>query len=76
MGDVNGKLVVESVTPLVALRSLPKGEFIQRPHAPNKVYKKGGYDRATKSFECHDTDDINRSIWIKADKLVVAGFTF
>ena len=75
MVDLQGKCAV-SVAPLAVLRSLPKGEYIQRTHAPGKTYRKGDYDRATKSFECIDTDDINRSIFIKADKLVVAGFTF
>lgn len=58
------------------IKDLKKGEFIKRKADSNKVYIKGDYDRATKSFSCVEYEDINHEIFIKADKIVFYGFTF
>jgi hypothetical protein len=58
------------------INSVKIGEFIKRKADSNKVYKRGEYDRSTKSFELIDTDDINRSIYIKSGAMVFVGFTY
>ena len=61
------------------IKNLKKGEFIKRSvkGAPSsRVYIKGDYDRASKSYSCITYDDINQEIFIKADKMVFHGFTF
>ena len=58
------------------IKNLKKGEFIKRKEDSTKVYIKGDYDRATKSYSCIAYDDINKEIFIKANKKVFYGFTF
>jgi hypothetical protein len=58
------------------IKAVKQGEYIKRKADAKAVYIKGAYDRATKSFECTDTDDINKQIYIKADKPVFIGFTY
>lgn len=60
----------------VTIKSVKPGDYIKRKEDAKAVYIKGAYDRASKSFECTDTDDINRVIYIKADKTVFIGFTY
>ena len=59
-----------------AIKNLKKGEFIKRTETAKEVYIKGDYDRATKSFSCISYFDINKEIFIKANKEVFYGFTF
>lgn len=61
------------------IKNLKKGEFIKRAikgKPSEQVYIKGDYDRQTKSYSCIAYDDINKEIFIKADKIVFYGFTF
>lgn len=58
------------------IKELKKGEFLKRKADSNRVYIKGDYDRASKSFSCIAYDDINQEIFIKADKIVFVGFIF
>ncbi len=61
------------------IKNLKKGEFIRRcvKGSPAlRVYVKGDYDRATKSYSCIAYDDINQEIFIKAEKEVFFGFSF
>lgn len=58
------------------IKNLKKGEFIKRTETAQRVYIKGDYDRATKTYSCIAYDDINQEIFIKADKVVFYGFTF
>ena len=58
------------------IKNLKKGEFIKRKADSQQVYIKGDYDRQSKSFSCIAYDDINKEIFIKADKIVFYGFTF
>lgn len=60
----------------VVIKSVAPGEYIKRKADAKTVYIKGAYDRATKSFECTDVEDINRHVYIKADKPVFIGFTY
>jgi len=61
---------------ITAIRDLPKGEFFKRKADAKAVYKKGDYDRSSKSFSCIDCDDICREIFIKSNKPVFTGFTY
>jgi len=58
------------------LRSVKRGDFVKRKADSNKVYRKGDYDKATKSFSLIDCDDVNHEIFVKADKSVFIGFTY
>lgn len=61
------------------IKDLKKGEYIKRSikrQPSNEIYIKGDYDRATKSYSCIAFYDINKEIFIKADKEVFYGFTF
>lgn len=58
------------------IKEVKKGEFIKRKPDATRVYIKGDYDRASKSFSCIAYDDINQEIFIKANKKVFVGFTF
>lgn len=61
------------------IKNLKKGEYIKRSikgQPSERVYIKGDYDRATKSYSCIAFNDINQEIFIKADKMVFYGFTF
>lgn len=58
------------------IKELKKGEFLKRKADSKEVYIKGDYDRASKSFSCIAYSDINKEIFIKANKKVFVGFTF
>ena len=58
------------------IRNVKQGEFIKRKADSKAVFVRGSYDKASKCFECSDTEDIGRSIWIKASKPVFIGFTY
>jgi hypothetical protein len=60
----------------ITLKSVKPGDYVKRKADAVKVYIKGTYDRATKSFELKDVEDINRCVYVKADKIVVIGFTY
>jgi hypothetical protein len=60
----------------VTIKSVKPGDYIKRKADAKTVYIKGAYDRASKAFECTDTDDMNRVIYIKSDKTVFVGFTY
>lgn len=58
------------------IKELKRGEFFKRSEHAQRVYIKGDYDRATKSFSCIAYDDINQEIFIKANKEVFIDFIF
>lgn len=60
----------------ITLSAVKPGEFIKRTADAKATYIKGPYDRASKAFCCTDTEDISRSVYIKATKPVVVGFTY
>lgn len=58
------------------IRNLPKGELIKRSQHAVKVYVKGEYDRASKSFSVYDYNDINSEMFVKPKTKVWAGFIY
>ena len=61
------------------IKDLKKGEFFKRElkgQPSEKVYIKGDYDRATKTYSAVEFYDVNHEIFIKANKYVYVGFTF
>lgn len=58
------------------ISELKKDEFFKRKEGAGRVFIKGDYDRASKSYSCIAYDDINHEIFIKAYKKVIVGFTF
>ena len=64
------------MTQMMTLRDVKPDSFVKRFVDSKVVYRKGTYDRTTKSFELIDCDDVCRTIFVKADKPVVVGFTY
>lgn len=60
----------------ITLRNVKPGDFVKRKADAKSIYIKGAYDKTTKSFELVDVEDINRVVYIKADKPVYVGFTY
>ena len=60
----------------LTLNQVKAGDYIKRKIDAKAVYIKGAYDKATKSFSCVDCDDMNKEIFIKANKPVFVGFTY
>ena len=60
----------------ITLKNVKPGDYVKRKSDSKAVYIKGAYDKTTKSFELQDTEDMNRFVYIKADKLVYVGFTY
>ena len=60
----------------VLLRNIRRGEYVKRTPTAKTVYVRGGYDLATKSYSLTDCDDMNREIFVKANKVVFVGFTY
>jgi hypothetical protein len=60
----------------ITLKSVKPGDYVKRKSDSKAVYIKGDYDRTTKSFELKDVEDINRCVYVKADKIVFIGFTY
>ena len=58
------------------IRETTKGEFIKRTECAKTVYIRGDYIRDRKAFECYSFDDINKFVYIKADKNVFIDFEF
>ena len=60
----------------MTIAKVPKGEFFKRKENSKKVYTRGEYDRSEKKYECHDEDDISRSIYLKGSTIVHTGFEY
>ena len=60
----------------VTIKTVKPGDYIKRKADSKAVYIKGDYIRSLKGFECADVSDINKTIVIKADKIVFIGFTY
>lgn len=61
---------------IVAIQHVTKGDYVKRKPDAKGIYIKGDYCRIAKAYEMRDTDDVNRVIYIKRDKVVVTGFTY
>ena len=60
----------------VLICNVLRGDYVKRKADAKTVYIRGDYDRATKSYSLTDCDDMNREIFVKADKRVFVGFTY
>jgi hypothetical protein len=60
----------------VVLSCVKPGEYVRRKADAKKTFKRGTYDRATRTYELIDCDDVCRSIHVKATALVFVGFTY
>lgn len=58
------------------IKNVAKGDYIKRKADSKIVYIRGDYDRSSKSYECYAFEDINKIIYIKANKPVFVGFDF
>ena len=58
------------------VEDLPLGEYVKRKADSSKVYKRGAYDRSTRSYELEDCSDCSRSIYVKSGTVLFYGFTY
>lgn len=58
------------------LNDLAKGEYIRRTPESKKVYVKGHYDRASRTYSVYDVNDVNNEMFVARDTRVYAGFTY
>lgn len=70
------KLTADLNNGIVSLKNVKKGEFVKRKPDSKKVYIKGDYDHASKTFSLIDADDMNREIFLKGSTVVHIGFTY
>lgn len=61
---------------MVKIESLGIGDFFKRKEGAKKTYVRGAYNRATKSYECQNWDDISDYVFIKKGKEVFTDFEF
>ena len=61
----------------IQLKNVRTGDFIKRTETASRVYVKGHYVRdGSRSYSCTDSDDMNKEIFIKGNKMVWVGFTY
>jgi len=58
------------------VEDLPVGEYVRRKADSSKVYKRGAYDRSTRTYELEDCSDCSRSIYVKRGTVLFYGFTY
>lgn len=61
--------------PLNKLKQTGYTFFKRKPDA-KIVYVVNHYDRGSKSYSCSDAEDMNREVFIKANKPVFIGFEY
>ena len=60
----------------IRLKDLKRGElFVRKPNSAT-IQTREDYDRREKKYLCGYWDDINKSLYLKGDTFVWAGFTF
>jgi len=71
----NGKKATakKNDTNIVKLKDVKKGGMFNRKKGAKATFIRGHYVKDTKSFSCQDFDDMNREIFIKAEKEVYVG---
>jgi hypothetical protein len=55
---------------------LPIGEYVKLKANSSTVYKRGDYDRSSKTYSLIDCSDINREIFVKRGTVLFFGFTY
>lgn len=60
----------------VTIKQVKQGDYFKRKADAKAVYIRGEYCKASKAYSCIDTDNINKELMIKGDKIVVIGFTY
>lgn len=58
------------------IKAVKNGEYIKRSADAKRVYIRGQYCRANRAYECMAADDINKTIYIKPEKIIFFGFTY
>ena len=58
------------------VEDLPLGEYVRRKADSSKVYKRGAYDRSSRTYELEDCSDCSRSIYVKRGTVLFYGFTY
>lgn len=60
----------------IALRDVALGDFVMRKPASKTVYRRGDYDRASKTYSLGDYNDHGREVFLKGSTIVYVGFTY
>jgi hypothetical protein len=58
------------------VEALPLGEYVKRKPDSSKVYKRGEYDRSSRTYSLIDCSDICREIFVKRGTVLFFGFTY
>lgn len=58
------------------VEALPVGEYVKRKADSKKVYKRGEYDRSSKTYQLDDCSDCSRAIYVKKGTPLFFGFTY
>jgi len=58
------------------VEDLPLGEYVKRKADSSKVYKRGPYDRSTKTYQLDDCSDSSRALYVKRGTILFYGFTY
>ena len=58
------------------VEALPLGEYVKRKADSVKVYKRGPYDRSTRTYQLDDCSDISRAVYVKRGTVLFYGFTY
>lgn len=59
-----------------AIESIKVGEYVRRSPTAHRTFIRGKYDQRERRYELRDTEDLNRSIWLRKGTNLVVGFTY
>jgi hypothetical protein len=59
-----------------SLNLVAPGEFFKKKPDSKVVYVKNHYIKKSKTFSCSVADDMNREVFIKANKIVFTNFEY
>ena len=60
----------------IALRDVPRGEFVRRKLDARRTFTRQHFDHATRTYCLSDYDDLNREIYLRGSTTVWVGFDY
>lgn len=61
------------------IESIAANEYVRRIRAgkmSNETFKRGAYDKASKSYSLVSCDDMNKEVFVKRGTMLAVGFTY
>lgn len=58
------------------VEDIKRDEYVKRKPDAKKVYRRGGYDAASKRYALEDCEDINHEVYVKKGTKLYIGFTY